>query len=276
MSRRMRHALWFSLALVALILTAVGCRPGSDEIPAEAAPTLSGKLTPTPESTVEPAPTEAASPTIAPTEPPAPSLTPTAGEAQALQGGVIQNVTSSGDGITGTGIIDVEVANPEDEAIVFVIPAGFVFLPPEGSGEQRMMVLREEAVVIEPGQTVVVSPFVSCIDSDQAAPGEGSGYTAGNLVEDEDLLAFAQCTSEAGDLPDSLGMDFAANLGLQFAVWQVASGQGITDFFDDAEQGQGALGDSMPPEMMEFFDTFLGGAADETELWLERCGVATE
>jgi hypothetical protein len=275
MQRFQRGTLWISLVLITLLLVATGCQPGTGETPS-----ANVKLTATPEATaeqaaVEQATPEPASPTPAPAETTPPTATPTTTEATETSGGSILSVSSSGEGITGTDIILVEVENPEDETITFVLPAGYVFVPPESSGEQRMMVLREESVVIEPGQVVVISPFVACIDPDQAAPSDGSGYSAGDLVENEDLLAFAQCTSEVGDLPDSMEMDFSANLGLQFAVWEISTGEGVTDFFGEIEQGQGALGESMPPEMMEFFESFMGGAAEETEAWLERCGVET-
>ena len=74
---------------------------------------------------------------------------------------VIELIESTGGGTQGE-IVEVVIINRSGEEIVFKIPPGLVFSPIE-TGEQDLMVLDGEVVTLEPGETIVFSPYVICI-----------------------------------------------------------------------------------------------------------------
>lgn len=162
-------------------------------------------------------------------------------------------------------IIQVQVTNQTEEEQVVEIPAGLVFTP-EDSGEQDLMVLDAVVVILEPEETLILTPYVVCIDADAAVPSSGSAYQLGYL-ESDDLLRFAQCVDQESN--GSLTQD---DIGLQFAVWTIASGENFLEDpeFTEAEDGalSGTLGElDVMVGMMEEMVTLLGGE------WLQRCDI---
>jgi len=224
-------------------------------------------------------PAEQAQPTPLPTATPTPEPTPL----QSLladtdlpvlleQGAIaVESVDSSGMGILGTEVLIVNLYNPSDKDMLVTIPPGYVFLPPTGSGEQRMMVLQTVSVTVPAGGYASVSPYVTCIDSDLAAPSEGSVYQAGGMVEDERLREFALCVSQQ-ELPvvnfqTFEGFDeetFARYMSLQLAVWSVAEGQNFAELFAEAGAEYGSAAEALG-ELSIWFEGI--------QIWLDACNV---
>lgn len=222
------------------------------------------------------------------TQPSAPTAVPTEAGARAgdgedftrliEQGAItVVSVDSPGTaGITGAGVLVVNVLNPGGEEITVTIPAGYVFFPPAGSDEQRMMALQSVSAVVPAGGTAALSPYVACIDSDAGPPGTGSAYTPGGMVEDERLLGLAQCLDQQTlpvidytSVPDSGSELVMQVMGLQFAVWSVVEGQNYAELmaeFAAAPETSGAAGSI--PGLGD-----LGSWASATQTWLDLCNV---
>jgi len=260
---------WAVLAAVAglLIAAALGCGlPGQ---PAE-----DGAVS----AATKPASPATSAPTNTPL--PLPTSTPTATVTPlpAVQG--MLGAKASGVGFTGTGNLTVEVSNPGDEPLEIDLPPGFVFLPPEGSGQQRLMVIDGQSITLQPGETATLDPYVVCIDADAHAPEGGADYAPGGLVEDEQLLAFAQCLSEQDIEGPSGGL--MPNFGLQFAVWSVSNGYSPTalqDMAENPDQAGANVPQALDPATIQqfeqlgpMFEQMFGGSAD----YLEACGISTD
>jgi hypothetical protein len=173
------------------------------------------------------------------------------------------------DGDTQGEIIDITIINQSGESLLIEIPAGLVFTP-EGTDEQNLMVLDAVVVTLQPEETIVLSPYVICIEADAAIPSFGSSYQLG-YMESNDLLAFAQCVDEEEDV--TLTQD---DLGLQFAVWDIASGGNAMELPELTEIEGGALSEMMQ-ELEVLYD--LVEELEEMDLglsedWLERCGIS--
>ncbi len=232
--------------------------PATAEMPAEGA---GGEAQPT--STPQPTPT-ATSPATSLHDTDLPVL---------LERGmiVVESVDSSGMGILGTDIITVNLYNPTDKDVLVTIPPGYFFAPPAGSDEQRMMVLQAEPVTVPAGGYASVSPYVTCIDADLAAPSEGSAYQLGSMVDNERLREFALCVAQQ-ELPtlDFSSFDeevFTRYMSLQFAVWSVAEGQNFAQLLAEAGAESGGAAGSMGE--MGDLSTWLEG----TQTWLDLCNV---
>jgi hypothetical protein len=256
-------------AVIGLLLAAaLGCALTGQPSESGAAP---AKDTPTsaPASTDTPVPTEASAPTA--------TSTPTSTLSSGIEG--IVGAKASGVGYTGTGNLTVDVSNPGNEPIDVTLPPGYIFLPPEGSDQQRLMVIKGESITLQPGESGTLDPYVVCIDSDAHAPEGGTDYVAGGLVEDEQLLALAQCLSEQDIEGPSGGA--MPNFGLQFAVWSVSSGDSYDDIQNLIENADEAPGDV--PQVLDLetiqqlqqlgplFEQMFGGS----DQYLEACGIST-
>lgn len=162
-------------------------------------------------------------------------------------------------------IIRVHLANQTEEELVVEIPAGLVFSPEE-SDEQDLMVLDAVVVTLEPEETLILTPYVVCIDAGAAVPSSGSAYQVGYL-ESDDLLRFAQCVDQESN--GSLTQD---DIGLQFAVWAIASGGNILEDPEFTGEDDGALSGilgelEIMAGMMGEMVTLFG------EEWLQRCDI---
>ncbi|MGB2964977.1 MAG: hypothetical protein WBB69_13430 [Anaerolineales bacterium] len=199
------------------------------------------------------------------------SLENTALSYQIESGDVTLELIDIIDGDTQGEIIEISVTNQSGEELVFEIPAGLVFSPDE-TNEQDLMVLDAVVVDLEPGETIVLTPYVVCIDASAATPSTGSEYQLGYL-ESGDLLAFAQCVDEEAD-----GTLDQEDLGLQFAVWSIVSSGNVMETPELPEVEGGALSGLM--EELEAIPG-MGDTLDEMILvfgqeWLQRCGISIE
>jgi len=181
---------------------------------------------------------------------------------------IIEMIESTGGGTQGQ-IVEVIITNQSGEEIVFEVPPGLVFSPVE-TDEQDLMVLDGEVVTLEPGETIVFSPYVICIEADAAAPSSGSAYQIGYL-ESGDLLAFAECVDEEAE--GTLAQD---DIGLQFAVWSIASGGNVMEMPDLTELEEGALSGLTEeweaiPGMMETMEEMILVISED---WLQRCEIS--
>jgi hypothetical protein len=309
---RKRH--WAALiAATALVLPACGgddaatdTSPDTATTAPAAAPTTAPEEEPTttsaPATTVAESTTTSAAPvTTDPpptTEPPPTTLAPTttvrpAGEGflDLVDAGALDvSVESPGGGVSGE-ILDVTLANPTDEELVFLVPCGLFFAP---EGElQRMMVVQSVEVTLDPGGSTVVTPYVMCIDSGLSAPDGGDVYGIGAMATDE-LLALAECVCErdlAAELDPMMG-----DLSLQMAVWAASDGE-LPDIEGDLAEVEGALGDVLggglgfdPEDLEELtgmpgFDLeavleqamqFMNEYNTNASTWLEECGIVLE
>jgi len=179
----------------------------------------------------------------------------------------IDLVESTGGGTQGE-IIEVIITNQSGEELVFVIPPGLVFTP-IGTDEQNLMVLDGVEVTLQPGETIVLSPYVICIEASAATPSAGSVYQIGYL-ESDDLHAFAVCVDEEAD--GTLTQD---DIGLQFAAWSIANGGNVLEMPELTEVEEGALSGLMEeleaiPGMMETIEEMMLVLSED---WLQRCGI---
>jgi len=221
-----------SLAILALAVVSAACGGAGGSPPTGSSP-----------STISPS----LSTTAATTKPPAPAASSTSvatgSEGESIQdlvadGSLEVDVVSPDGGISGT-IVEVMLTNRSDEDLDAVVPCGLVFEPVPGVQEQRMMVIQPVAARVRPGASVIVRPFVACIDSDEEPASAGAVYVPAS-VADGDLLTFAQCLCRR-DLgseldPTTGGMD------LQFAVWAVTDGD-LAIWSGDPDDLTGAIGD---------------------------------
>lgn len=162
-------------------------------------------------------------------------------------------------------IIQVQVTNQTEEEQVVEIPAGLVFSP-EDSDEQDLMVLDAVVVTLEPEETLILTPYVVCIDAGAAVPSSGSSYEVGYL-ESDDLLRFAQCVDQESN--GSLTQD---DIGLQFAVWAIASGGNILEDPEFTEEEDGALSGTL--DELEIMVGMMGEMISLFgEEWLQRCDI---
>ncbi len=181
---------------------------------------------------------------------------------------VIELIESTGGGTQGE-IVEVVIINRSGEEIVFEVPPGLVFSPIE-TGEQDLMVLDGEVITLEPGETIVFSPYVICIEASAATPSSGSTYQIGYL-ESGDLLAFAECVDEETD--DELSPD---DIGLQFAVWSIANDGNVLEMPEITEAEEGAYAGLMEelaaiPGMVDTMEEMMLGFSEE---WLQRCDIS--
>jgi len=196
---------------------------------------------------------------------------------------VLEDVSMNEGGINGR-IIDVVVTNPGTETITVLLPCGMYFAPVDDD-TQRMMIIQSEEVMIEGGETVVIEPYVICIDGSAGAPSGGDSYSVGMLTSG-DLLALAQCLctieldSDGGisTIPDGGG-----EFGLQFAVWAVSDdmfGEDSELDFGDATSAFDSIfgaefGEELG-EMAEMVNALLETYRASVEPWLAYCGISFE
>ncbi len=168
---------------------------------------------------------------------------------------VVESLTTPDGGVSGE-IMAVRLTNPGAEELEFIIPCGFIFLPPPG--EQRMIVVQEESVTIGPGQTTDVTMFVMCIDSSAAGASTGATYTIGTMASG-DLLAFIECVCSR-DLQTGFDpMNPMRDFSLQMAVWAVADGISLDEMQAEMDQAQGAMAEIFGPEGFVFDPEMLEG-----------------
>ncbi len=199
-----------------------------------------------------------------------PSLDQTA-LGQRLKSGdmIIEWIESTGGGTQGQ-IIEIVMINQSGEEIIFEIPPGLVFSP-VGSDEQDLMVLDGEIVTLGPDETIVLSPYVICIESSASTPSSGSAYEIGYLA-DGDLLAFAECVDREtdGDLSDD---DFS----LQLAAWSIANQGQILAMPDGIEGLEGAFAEMLEgweiSGLLEIMTETMGAMSEE---WIQRCDISLD
>lgn len=264
--------------VVAVAMVTGAALPGLSEGGGDTIPTV--EATPVPPTPEPPTPTASPAP---PTDTPTP-VPPRGNFPALLDDGTLtlDGVEPTGLAITGTGVLTVRVTNTSDQPVDVTIPPGYVFTPPGGVDEQRMMVLQSASASIPPGQSGTLDPYVACIDEHKEAPSSGTAYGAGDMVEDQDLLALSLCL-DGLDLP---ALDFAAAMAgsggdmedmmevmmsepvisffsLQYAIWQVAG-----DYSADSVPS-----DSVQAEAMQnaFGGEYFTALAEHSEAWLAQC-----
>ncbi len=201
---------------------------------------------------------------------------PTAGGdiAGLIGAGDLEVATTSPEGGVSGRIFQVQVTNTGTGEVEVIIPCGLVFEPAPGVEEQRMMVVQAASSRLGLGESVSLTPYVMCIDGDLAAASEGAAYSIGTFAPDE-LRAFAECICEK-DLDAQFDGQMMGDIGLQLAVWELASGgseaedygplaEGLEGF--DLELFAGIPGFEALVEVMK-------DPAAATAKWLEECGIA--
>jgi hypothetical protein len=180
---------------------------------------------------------------------------------------VIELIESTGGGTQGQ-IIEMVIINQSGEEIIFEVPPGLVFSP-VGSDEQDLMVLDGEVVTLEPDDTIVLTPYVVCIESSASTPSSGSAYEIGYLA-DGDLLAFAQCVDQ--DTNGDLGED---DIGLQFAVWSIANQGYVLEMPESLGEEGGAFSELMEEwEVSGMLETMTEMMSLISDDWLQRCDIS--
>ncbi|MCJ7716230.1 MAG: hypothetical protein MUO54_06895 [Anaerolineales bacterium] len=187
---------------------------------------------------------------------------------QIKKGDVTLELIEVSDGGTQGEMIELTVTNQSGEELVFEIPAGLVFSPVE-SNEQDLMVLDAVVVNLDPGETMILSPYVICIESSATTPSADSVYQVGYL-ESGDLLAFAECVDEeeAGTLTQD-------DIGLQFAVWAIANNGDVLEIPELTEAEGGALSGLIEEwENTGMMDTMEDMILIISEDWLQSCDIS--
>ena len=180
---------------------------------------------------------------------------------------VIELIESTGGGTQGQ-IIEVVIINKSGEEIIVEIPPGLVFAPAD-SDEQELMVLDGEVVTLDPDETIVLTPYVICIESSAATPSTGSDYEIGYLA-DGDLMAFAQCVDQ--ETNGDLGED---DISLQLAVWSIANQGNVLEMPDSSEAIGGAFAELFEDlELSGMLETMSEMMAAMGEEWLQRCEIS--
>ena len=123
---------------------------------------------------------------------------------------------------------------------------------------------QNEPILIQPGETVEITPFVACIDAGVDAPPPGQEYILGGLAS-EDLASFAQCLSE-NDFQEEIGELGVMNI--QAAIWYLSDGQTGLDTISDVLNSLG-----LSEDQMEMMSDMFGPTPSE---WLTRCGLEME
>jgi hypothetical protein len=180
---------------------------------------------------------------------------------------IIELIESTGGGTQGQ-IIEMVIINQSSEEIIFEVPPGLVFSP-VGTDEQELMVLDGEVVTLEPAETIVLSPYVICIESSASTPSSGSAYEIGYLA-DGDLLAFAECVDQEtnGDL-------YEDDIGLQFAVWSIANHGSMLEMPEGSEEVEGAFSELTAEwEILGLLETMTELMSGMSENWLQRCDIS--
>lgn len=175
---------------------------------------------------------------------------------------VPDGITSNGEGTAGE-IIGIVVHNPSDKPTTVEIPCGLVFNPPEGSGEQKLMVIQAVVEEIPAGSSAELTPYVVCIESSASAPGEGSAYTVGEMVTEAGLLKLSDCLCKEKLEPGMAA--FQEMMGIQFATW-MAAGDLDLDELNSAEGG--AMG-----ELLKSFGDMMQVFTEPAQQWLDKCGI---
>ncbi len=180
---------------------------------------------------------------------------------------IIELIESTGGGTQGK-IIEIVLINQSGEEIFFEIPPGLVFSP-VSSDEQDLMVLDGEIVTLDPGETIVLSPYVICIESSASTPSSGSAYEIGYLA-DGDLLAFAECVDRETD--GDLGED---DISLQLAAWSIANQGQILAMPEGSEDLEGAFSELIDmwefSGLLESMTEMMGAMSEE---WIQRCDIS--
>jgi hypothetical protein len=180
---------------------------------------------------------------------------------------VIELIESTGGGTQGQ-IIAVVIINKSGEELVLEVPPGLVFSPVD-SDEQDLMVLDGEVVELEPDETIILTPYVICIESSAATPSSGSSYEIAYLA-DGDLLAFAQCVDEEAGA--NLSED---DIALQLAVWSIANQENVLEMPEGSENLGGAYAELFEElELTGMLETVYEMMAGMSEEWLRRCEVS--
>ncbi len=176
------------------------------------------------------------------------------------------DIHATGGDIQGPVMV-ARIVNLRDEEVTVTLPCGLLF-EPQDEGEQRMMVIQEASATLGAGEEAELTPYVICIDSERAAPGENSAYVVGSMAMG-DVLTLAQCLCQQ-DLEGML--DPTAPLAIQFAVWMASEGKTYSDMLEE-EGGEGALGDLLGGEAGQLVQGLLAAVEGPAMTWLERCGV---
>jgi len=182
---------------------------------------------------------------------------------------IIELIESTGGGTQGQ-IIEMVIINQSGEEIIFEVPPGLVFAP-VGSDEQELMVLDGEVVTLEPGETIVLSPYVICIESSASTPSSESAYEIGYLA-DGDLLAFAQCVDQ--ETNSEIRED---DIGLQFAAWSIANHGPILEMPEGSGDDDGALSELTEEwEDAGLLETMTELMSEMSDDWLQRCDISVD
>ncbi|NIA24871.1 MAG: hypothetical protein GWP04_04815 [Gammaproteobacteria bacterium] len=274
-----RHRLLF-LTIVALVVVSAACGGTGESLPIGSGPNTVVPPVSTTVAETEP-PTSAASSTSVAASPAGESI-----QDLVADGSLEVDVVSPEGGISGM-IVEVMLTNRSDEDLDAVVPCGLVFEPVPGVQEQRMMVVQPVAARVPPGASVIVRPFVACIDSDEEPASAGAVYVPAS-VADGDLLTFAQCLCRR-DLDSELDPT-TGGMDLQFAVWAVTDGDlaiwrgdpgdltgalgnltgGSLDIdAEDLKELQGTNLDQMIAAMQAFMEQIGTGA----QRWLDECEI---
>lgn len=186
-----------------------------------------------------------------------------------LNGASLDGIRATNGEQTFGPILSIQVTNPTSGEVVATVPCGLTFLPAAGSDEQALMVILEASALVPPGETVVLEPYVICIESDNSVPDTGSTYqmgslTTGNLYD----LAACLCQDEEARTALQNPLAFQDQYGIQLAVWMTADNISIDSALEAMQGGEGSIG-----ELAEALRPMMEGIGQLTERWLERCGI---
>lgn len=173
--------------------------------------------------------------------------------------------SESNPGFTGS-VLEIEVRNNTDEPLEFSIPCGLIFVPADDS-TQNMMVVQPLIVSLQSGETVIIQPFVVCINSDKGVPTPDDAFTVGSLADGK-LFQLASCFCQEDLQTDR---DFQDLLSIQYATWAVTEESLEGDYpsmWESLEQYSEeipGLSESLQEQMQNIYPGSLE--------WLDKCKI---
>ena len=129
------------------------------------------------------------------------------------------------------------------------------------------MVVQPLKTSLQSGETVIVQPFVVCINSDKGVPTPDDAFTVGTLADGK-LLQLASCFCQEDLQTDR---DFQDLLSIQYATWAVTEESLEGDYpsmWESLEQYSEEI-PGLSESLQELMQNIYPGSLE----WLDKCEI---
>lgn len=130
-----------------------------------------------------------------------------------------------------------------------------------------MMVVQPLIVSLQSGETVIVQPFVVCINSDKGVPTPDDAFTVGALADGK-LFQLAGCFCQEDLQTDG---DFQKLMSIQYATWAVTDETLEGDYqtmWESLEQYSEEI-PGFSESLQELMQNIYPGSLE----WLDKCEI---